>query len=123
MTDKETPPVLDYTQMGSMVVNEQGGMKKDGDKYRWSLLDYQTLNDVVGVLELGAKKYGAGNYKLVEPIRYVDALHRHWYSYQSGEDIDPESGKSHLHHMICCLMFLDYFRREGIGIIKHGEIR
>jgi len=101
-------------------VNAQGGMKGDNGKPRWSLLDFQTLSDVVDVLELGAKKYSAGNFKHVEPVRYVDAFLRHWYAYQSGEELDSESGKSHLHHMICCLMFLDYFRREGKEIEWHG---
>lgn len=109
LVDKET-----------LVVNDQGGVKADSGKPRWSLLDFQTLSDVVDVLELGAKKYSAGNFKHVEPVRYVDAFLRHWYAYQSGEELDLESGKSHLHHMICCLMFLDYFRREGKEIEWHG---
>ena len=108
------------SQEKGFVKNSAGGVKGDGGKARWSLLDFQTLSDVVDVLELGATKYSAGNYKHVEPIRYVDAFLRHWYSYQSGEELDGESGKSHLHHMICCLMFLDYFRRQGEGIKPHG---
>jgi hypothetical protein len=31
---------------------------------------------------------------------------RHLVAYQSGEEIDPESGKSHLAHAQCCLIFL-----------------
>lgn len=102
-------------------ITPEKGVKHDSGKPRWSLLDKQTLADVVDVLELGARKYSVGGFKNVEPIRYVDALERHWYSYLSGEELDEESGKSHLHHMICCLMFLDYFRREGIEIKEHGE--
>lgn len=97
------------------------GVKYDQGKARWSLLDFKTLEDVVEVLELGATKYGARNFKHVEPIRYVDAAMRHWFSYLAGEELDPESGKSHLHHVICCVMFLDYFRREGVKIVNHGQ--
>lgn len=102
-------------------MNDLGGVKYDQGKLRWSLLDFQTMEDVVAVLELGANKYAAGNYKKVEPIRYVDALMRHWFAYLDGEELDPESGKSHLHHIICSAMFLDYFRREGIEIKFHGD--
>jgi hypothetical protein len=97
------------------------GVKYDQGKPRWSLLDFQTLSDVVAVLELGANKYGPANYKHVEPIRYVDSVMRHWFAYLGGEELDPESGKSHLHHAICGLMFLDHFRREGKEIEWHGE--
>jgi hypothetical protein len=30
----------------------------------------------------------------------------------SGEDKDPESGRSHIGHVICNAMFIDYMMRE-----------
>ena len=39
-------------------------------------------------------------------LRNRDALYRHWLAYLSGEEIDPESGMSHLWHMACNLDFL-----------------
>ncbi len=117
----EEENVVNVNTEASTGVNALGGKKFDHGKPRWSLLDFETLSDVVDVLELGAKKYGPSNFRNVEPIRYVDSTMRHWHSYLSGEEVDQESGKSHLHHMICGLMFLDYFRREGIEIVRHGD--
>ena len=48
---------------------------------------------------------GENNWVLVEPERYDDAALRHIQAYLSGELNDPESGKPHLAHALCCLMF------------------
>ena len=122
LSDKEVQDYLRSKESSCTHPEPVVGKKFDQGKLRWSLLDFKTIEDVVSVLELGASKYSAGNYKHVEPIRYVDALMRHWHSYISGEEIDSESGKSHLHHIICCAMFLDYFRREGIPIVPHEDL-
>jgi hypothetical protein len=38
--------------------------------------------------------------------RYFDAMQRHMWAWKEGEVNDPESGKHHLAHAMCCLMFL-----------------
>lgn len=56
------------------------------------------------VMQLGANKYGPFNWR-VKPVPadvYVDAAMRHLLSWFDGEDIDPESGMSHLGHMMAC---------------------
>ena len=62
------------------------------------------------VMKLGAKKYGPFNWR-VEPVPaevYVDAAMRHLMSWYDGEDEDPESGQSHLAHvMACCAIIID----------------
>jgi hypothetical protein len=93
-----------------LVVNKDGGMKYDGTKVRPSLL-LKSMPDavaaVIDVLEYGARKYDADNWKKVEHSRYIDASLRHYVMrYLAGEQIDPESGKHHLAHAICCLMFM-----------------
>lgn len=89
--------------------NAQGGIKFDLGKKDYTLLlqDLKvTVDEVTDVLELGAKKYSRGNYKLIESDRYHKALLRHIMSYLSGELTDPETGKHHLAHAICCAAFL-----------------
>jgi hypothetical protein len=60
------------------------------------------------VLALGAIKYGPWNWlgNKVETMTYVGAIMRHLLAYVSGEDNDPESGKSHLAHISagCCIL-------------------
>lgn len=91
------------------VVNEQGGMKGDGDKVRPTILlkDLnQSVQSVIRVLEYGAKKYSRANYAKVENERYEDALGRHYMAYLTGEKNDSETGESHLAHVVCCALFM-----------------
>ena len=90
---------------GEKVVNELGGTKNDGGKLDWTLLPLDSVSDVVTVLELGKRKYGFENWKNVEKERYVKAAFRHLVAYAMGEEIDPESGKSHMAHLSCCALF------------------
>ncbi len=87
------------------------GKKFDNDKLRWSLLPVGTIPVILEVLELGARKYGFENFKLVENARqrYYDALMRHIDAWWTGEKVDSESGKTHLAHAACCILFLLWF--------------
>ena len=89
----------------------QEGIKHDGEKLRWSLLPWKALERVVEVLEFGAWKYSPDNWKKVEDAeqRYKDAAQRHLAAVMQGEIYDPESGKTHYAHAICCLLYLSEF--------------
>lgn len=56
-------------------------------------------------LQLGAEKYGPYNWRdyPVQLMTYLEAAMRHLLAYQDGQDLDPESGKSHLSHAAACL--------------------
>jgi len=84
------------------------GVKYDQDKPQWSLLPFKALKEVVDVLTYGAKKYAPDNWKKVPNAkqRYIDAGFRHFTAYAAGEKLDPETGKSHLAHALCCLLYL-----------------
>jgi len=63
----------------------------------------------VGVAMLeGALKYGRHNYRAigVRASVYYDALQRHIMSWWEGEDVDEESGLSHVTKAIACMMVL-----------------
>jgi hypothetical protein len=51
---------------------------------------------------LGAKKYGLWNFRLnqVCTTTYIAAIKRHLDAFLDGEDLDPESGESHIAHII-----------------------
>lgn len=57
------------------------------------------------VMAIGAHKYGPYNWrdKTVSSRVYTAAALRHILTWQDGEEIDPESGESHLAHARACL--------------------
>ena len=68
----------------------------------------------VGMLE-GAAKYGRHNYRIVgvRSSVYYDATMRHLMSWWEGEDIDPESGMSHITKAITSLVVLRDSQIQG----------
>jgi hypothetical protein len=94
--------------MVQRVIHPTTGIKYDNDKPQWSLLPFKALKEVVDVLTYGAKKYAPDNWKKVPNAkqRYIDAGFRHFTAYAAGEKLDPETGKSHLAHALCCLLYL-----------------
>ena len=96
------------------------GVKHDSHKLRMSLIPNGTLAEVVKVLEFGAEKYSPDNWKHVDDARtrYFDAAQRHIMTWWDNDNqTDPESGRHHLAHAICCLLFLMWFDLAG----KHND--
>lgn len=92
------------------------GVKFDTDKVRLELLPPELLEGVGQVLTFGAKKYAARNWERgMDWSRPYAALLRHMMAWWSGEDTDPETGMSHLHHAGCCIAFLIAYEQRGIG--------
>jgi hypothetical protein len=82
------------------------GLKYDGDKAPLQLLDGYALEQIAKVLAFGANKYAAHNWRGgIHMSRLIGAALRHINAYNSGEDLDPESGLSHLAHAGCCIVF------------------
>lgn len=79
--------------------------KHDSGKPQLDLLPLDSLEEITRVLEFGASKYGAGNYmKGLDMRRLISACMRHIMQFNNGEDIDEESGYSHLGHAACNLI-------------------
>jgi hypothetical protein len=77
-------------------------------KVPFSTLPWPVLAELgVGMLE-GACKYGRHNYRAigVRASVYFDATLRHLASWWEGEDIDPDSGLSHVSKAIASLIVL-----------------
>lgn len=92
-------------------VNDVGGTKYDTGKARLELLSPLWLTGVARVLTFGAKKYDDHNWrKGFKQSRVLGAALRHIIAYIGGEDLDPETGLSHLYHASCCLMFASELR-------------
>lgn len=83
--------------------------RNNKDKLKWSLVDFNSFEDMVKALEYGAKKYDMHNWKKGLLITEVaDSMLRHLFSFLEGEDNDKESGISHIGHIQANAMFLSY---------------
>ena len=100
---------------------EPKGLRYNGDKPKWSLVDFKSLEPMVRVLEYGAAKYtvkdesgkviatGRDNWKNgMIPSEVTESLLRHVFALLRGEMNDPESGLPHTGHIMCNAMFLEY---------------
>jgi hypothetical protein len=85
-----------------------GGNPKDAigaSKAPLSTLEAQVVHEIaLGMFE-GECKYWRHNYiaSRVRAMVYVDAHDRHMSAWKSGQDIDPDSGLSHLVKAMACL--------------------
>lgn len=87
--------------------------KKDQGKAMLSRIDPGFLAELADVLEFGQKKYDWDNWKKGFGYhRLLDATLRHVYAMSEGQNLDPESGKSHVAHAACNLMFLSWHMRN-----------
>jgi hypothetical protein len=88
-------------------------LRYNNGKLQWSLVDFDSLEGLVKVLEYGATKYSKNNWKKGMPVTQVsESLMRHLYAFLKGEDVDPESGCRHISHVMCNAMFIEYIMRE-----------
>lgn len=92
------------------------GVKHDDGKPDLSLLSSIALLEIAKVLDHGKRKYSAHNWRGgFKYSRLIAAVLRHILAYNNGEEIDPETGLSHLAHASCGLMFLLEFEKTGAG--------
>jgi len=95
------------------MVDVTGGRKNDSGKLRYDLDSVPATRERVAVLTHGAQKYGDRNWEQgIKYSRIYAALQRHLTAFWDGEDMDQESGLSHLAHASCELMFLQHFAVE-----------
>lgn len=100
------------------------GNKFDHDKPRHDLIPPEALTALGDVLGMGADKYGARNWEHgMAWGRPYAALLRHLLAWWGGEDRDPESGLSHLHHVLTNAAFLVAYEARGIGTDDRHKLK
>ena len=98
-------------QEGLMSENSKNTNPKDAvgtKKVPFSVISVPVLGEVGLAMLEGARKYGRHNYREagVRASVYYDAMLRHMGAFWEGEDIDPDSGLSHVTKAIAGLMVL-----------------
>lgn len=117
-----TPEVSEtYSERVARVVGRTNdvnaeGHKDDTGKTPYDLLAPEFLAGTAEILAFGAAKYAPRNWeKGMAWSRPFSALMRHMWAWWAGEQADPETGKSHLWHAACCLMFLVAYEQRKTG--------
>ena len=116
MTEEEfkTGKRADGSSIGIKVVSKDTnpkdavGVRKAG----MSCIPAEVMLELGLAMQEGARKYGRHNYRVagVRASVYYDAAMRHLMAWWEGEDIDPDSGLSHLVKAMACLLVI----RDGI---------
>lgn len=82
-------------------------MRFNNGKLQWDLVDFESFESMVKVLEFGTIKYKRDNWKKGLPMRaQCNSLMRHLVALFSGEVNDPETGLPHWSHIQCNAMFM-----------------
>ena len=90
--------------------------KDDAEKPRMDLIPPESIEGMARVLTFGAAKYGDRNWESgMAWGRCFAAAMRHLWAWWGGQDRDPETGFSHLDHVLCCVAFLRAYEARGAG--------
>ena len=88
------------------------GKKNDSEKPQMDLISSIAELELAKVLTFGAKKYDSHNWrKGIAYSRIIAAIKRHVNAYNNGETNDPETGLSHMAHVMTEAMFLIEFEK------------
>lgn len=97
-------------------ISVSGGIKDNRGKTPLNLLPSQPLIAIAEVLAFGARKYKPHNYRLgLSWSETYASAQRHLLAWNDGQDIDPETGLSHLAHAGCQIIFLLEYLATGAG--------
>lgn len=117
----------DRTERAPIAAPPTEGRKDDQAKVRIELVAPEFILGTADVLTFGATKYGDRNWeKGMKWSRCFGAMMRHMWCWWGAKqvatktnfllgDLDMETGRSHLWHASCCLMFLVAYEERGIG--------
>jgi hypothetical protein len=89
-------------------VKEKALRYNDG-KLQWGLVHFKSLEPMIQVLEFGAKKYAPDNWKKqMDRKKLLESAMRHMAALMDGQENDPETGLSHIGHLMCNALFYSY---------------
>ena len=81
----------------------------------WSLVDYESIEDMIQILEFGLTKYDQDFWKdNYDRTSYLNSMQRHLAEMFKGNEFDQESGLPHAAHLMArCMFYLHHLRKEN----------
>jgi hypothetical protein len=112
----EQKPLIGTDFNQGTVATTDVAIKLDNGKPPMSLIPRCANEAEAEVLGFGAVKYDAHNWrKGFAWSRLINSAMRHLMAFADGEDVDPETGFSHIAHLRCCTGFLLEHIKHGLG--------
>ncbi len=109
-------PRLDERAHRDAMIERGEGRKDDTGKPPLHLIPPEFLYAIAEILDFGAKKYAPRNWeKGMNWSRCYRAALGHLFDWFARKGPDPETGKSHLWHAACCIMFLVCYEIRSSG--------
>ena len=91
-------------------------------KLRWDLVDWSSVEEMLKVLEFGAIKYSADNWKKgLNKKEILESTQRHLISLFQDETKDPESQLHHAGHIMCNMLFYLYHDRNKSFVTERNN--
>ena len=113
------PPVVfdGQGETGEMPSNENGAQREKMFEAHYGLFPFAEVVPAYSrVAHFGAKKYAPWNWtKGLGRLQIIGSMFRHSWAYMRGEDLDPESGLSHVDHILWNACALAHAEHHGIG--------
>ena len=92
---------------------KETSIRHNQDKTKWSLVDFNSIEGLVKVLEFGVEKYGLDNWKIgLDPNETLESLMRHTIKLLNGEQLDDETNLNHAYHIMANAMFYIYHKNK-----------
>ena len=114
--DPQSPVVKFVIEQESGQTDPSKALRFNAGKPRLCFVPKEATAAIARAFEYGARKYAARNWEKGGPwTTPYDSLMRHAQSWADGENKDPESGLSHLDHLICNAAILSTYEGRAIG--------
>lgn len=108
---------------GKKNTTQEISLRFNEGKRQWSLVDFESIAEMVKVLEFGCKKYDRNNWqKGLVKSETIDSAFRHLVEINNNNEMDDESKCLHAAHVMCNMMFYIYHLNNKSFVEKAKEL-
>lgn len=98
------------------------GSRYNNGKLRWDLVEWNSVEEMLKVLEFGALKYNPQNWKKgLNREEILESTQRHLIKLFQKEELDSESQLHHAGHVMCNMMFYLYHAKHSSFVFERNN--